>query len=121
MIDLLALALVAAGLALIIGAREVAKKIGFAVLAVIVGLFAVRCLLCQLAATSASADQSSFGLGWFWLVAVSILVAVGAFAWKTRGLRERRLEELRRRGMHPRRLAPPPAPDARAEDDGMFS
>jgi hypothetical protein len=117
MTTVLTLALIAAGLALIVGARETAKKIGFAVLAVIVGWLIAQYFLCWLSEAWTPSDEPSSNLAWFWSAVALSLIAIGGIAWKTRAFRQRRLEDLRRRQMHPRRLAPLPPPNASPEYD----
>ena len=107
---LLAVALVAAGVALVVGARETSKRIALAALAAIFVLFAVRCVLCWLAGMQALTASPSSAINWFWPVAILALMAIGGVAWKTRAFRQRRLDDLRRRNLHPRRTAPPPQP-----------
>ena len=117
MTAILALALVGAGLALIVGARETSKKISLAVLAIIVGLSISRCLLCWLSEAWKPTAEHSSSLGWFWPTVVLSLVVIGGIAWKTRAFRQRRVEDLRRKRMHPRRPAPLPPPNASPDHD----
>jgi hypothetical protein len=110
MTAILALALVVAGLAVVVGARETAKKIGLAVLAIIVCMSVGRCILCCLSAASAPSVGSAPGVGWFWPSIALALMAIGGIAWKVRAARQSRLNERRRRHMHPRQPAPLPPP-----------
>ena len=119
MIAILLFALGCAGLALILGFRDSARGITDAALAIIIGAVALNCFRCWLVDVWESAGLTP-DIGWFWPLAAIVLAATGGMAWKTRAPRQRRLEDHRRRHMHPRRLAPPAAPDAPAEDEGMF-
>jgi len=114
----LALALVASGLALIVGACQTAKRIGFGALAIIIGWWVGRCFLCSLFGSWSSTADSSSNVGWYWALAVLAMAGAGGVAWKTRKYRRERRDERRREEMHPRRLAPPSAPNVSAEDDG---
>ena len=110
MTALLLLMLLVAGLALIVGARETAKKIGLGILGAIIGLSLARCLVCWLAGAQPGAAGPASTSSWFWPVVVLVLMAVGAVAWKARAFRQRRLDDVRRKQMHPRRPAPLPNP-----------
>jgi len=120
MIEVLALALLGAGLLLIISARETAKKVAAMALTVGIGALILRCLVCRLWCALYDTGWPSFGTAWLGPMAIMALTVLGAIAWKTRGFRQRRLDELRRRHMHPRRRAPPPPPAISAGEDGPF-
>ena len=107
---IIAVALLTAGLALVVGARETAKKIGLGVLGAIIGLGLARCLVCWLTGAQETPGPASTA-SWFWPVVVLVFLAVGAAAWNTRAFRQRRLDDLRRKRMHPRRPAPLPPPN----------
>jgi hypothetical protein len=114
---LLTLAATAAGLAFCVGAREMAARILWTVLAVILGIVFTRCFLCWLANSWTPSSSGSPPDGWGWLLVLLILITVGALAWKTRAARQRRLEDVRRRHMHPRRAAPPSVPNVSPDDE----
>jgi len=121
MTALLALAVVAAGVSLVVGARETAKKICLGVLGAIVGLGLARCLACWLAGKPEWSPDPDSSTSWFWiLIVVFASAGAGALAWKTRALRRDRKAERRRMSMHPRRPAPPSAPNASHDSDGFF-
>lgn len=120
MTAIVALALMAAGLAFLVGARQTAKNIGLGVLAAILALWIARCALCWLSQLRESSAEPSLGIGWFWPIVILSLVLSGGIAWKTRVFRQKRTAELRGRHMHPRKLAPPSAPSVSADDDGTF-
>jgi hypothetical protein len=120
MIAILLFALCCSGIALILGFRDSARGITDAVLAIIIGAVALNCFRCWLADVWESAGLTP-DIGWFWPLAAILLAATGGIAWKMRALRQRRFEDHRRRHMHPRRPAPPSAPNVSADDDGGFS
>lgn len=119
MTAILGLALCFAGIALVLGFRDSARAITDAVLAIIFGAVALNCFRCWLVDVWESAGLTP-DIGWFWPFAIILLVATGGIAWKTRALRERRRAGQRLRHMHPRRPAPPSAPNVSAEDDVRF-
>ena len=110
MTAILSLMLLVVGVAMIVGARETAKKIGLGILGATIGLSLARCLVCWLAGAQPGVAGPASAMGWFWPVVVLVLIAVGALAWKARAFRQRRLDDVRRRQTHPRRLAPLPPP-----------
>jgi apolipoprotein N-acyltransferase len=121
MTTLSAVALVVAGLAVMVGARKTAKRVALAVLAGVLGLFVVRHVLCWLAETRALAAGHSPTASWTWPAAILVLVAIGGIAWKTRAFQQRRLDDMRRRNMHPRRPAPLPPPNDSSSSEEDFS
>ena len=121
MTAVLSLCLLAAGLLVLVGARETAKKIGLGVLGAIIGLGLARCLVCWLAGTRQEAVGPVSAMDWFWPVVVLVLMTIGAVAWKVRAFRQRRLDDVRRRQMHPRRPAPLPPPNpSSAHHEDLF-
>jgi hypothetical protein len=120
MTAILALALMAASLAYLVGARQTAKHIGLGLLAAILGFWAARCALCWFSQLRESSVDSSLGIGWFWPIVILSVVLSGGIAWKTRSIRQKRKAELRGRHMHPRKPASPSAPSISADDDGVF-
>ena len=120
MTTVLVLGLLVAGLATILGATGFAQKAAHTTFAFVLVVAIVGCLLCKVHSWLGSGPSSAPSGGWFWLILVAVVVGSGWLAWKTRSFRRDRLAEMRRRNMHPRRLAPPSVPNASAEDDVIF-
>jgi hypothetical protein len=110
MTAILSLCLLVAGLLVIVGLSVPAKKIAHAVLGILIIASLARCLSCQLRSRLSGIDTGSAS-GWFWTLAIILLVVTGGLAWKLRAYRARRGDELRRRHMHPRHPAPLPPPN----------
>jgi hypothetical protein len=116
MTAVLTLCLLASGVAWIINARSLGKKILGGVVLVSVFLAFAPCLLCTLGRLfkqHASFETGDYPL-WPALVLL-VLVFSGWFMWRRRELRARALEQYRRRHGQPRKRALPPAPPPDSE------
>lgn len=112
--DLIAMLIMIAGLALIAGAHDVSERMlraafGVAV-ALAVAVWLVRCFAC--------AVQQIFRPGYALFAALSaLLAATGYVAWRTRSSRALRSEARRRHDAAPRERELPAAPSAHVSEE----
>ena len=107
---MLAMLLAAAGIAVIVGAKDLAGQLGKGVIGAVLILAALPCLIetCTCALPETSAGGAALASGWLLLVAA--LAGVGAFAWRRRADRAKARELWARRNGTPRTRALPTPP-----------
>jgi Flp pilus assembly protein protease CpaA len=115
---MLAIILMLVGLAIMVGAKDIASRLVNVMIGVLALLIAIPCLVqrivCLLQSQNASStEHASMSKALLVFLLLAALVALGAAGWKLRTLRARSRElAMRRHGAPRTRALPPPPPPA---------